>query len=486
MTTDGSQPPAASLQRRGLARRKFLAFCATAWVGTGIARAQTGMGKQVELVNLLSFATAGMADWTAALNQATAIARRVYIPAGEYLLRGADWPADTELFGDGDATVLLAPADANYLITNDSGAHLVQGNIVSLFMHDLQLRGTCDVDGFSEFRHLVSLNGVTGVRFSRVLFKGFRGDGLYIGSGNSGRTERHNRDVSLDACRFDGINRQNRNGITVIDCDGFRVEDCRFENMTSAKMPGAIDIEPNAHPYHIVRNIGIRRNRFNNIGGNVGVIAVYVPAVVAAPPANIAVEVNMSDNYVGTGAFFMFNDNRIPLDSSSDTNIRLAGNYARQGVRPFLILGGKRVVLEANNFTDFSSPGFVGYSGSAGAGNGVAMRSVRDFRFFRNTLTRCGFRGSSAVTVFNVDGARFIGNRFVDSADGNPISSSAILFARGKSSGIVFSDNEFLSHPGKSMTAIRAESEHVFTPSTNRFAGNRLHGLENHFPVITR
>lgn len=481
MTTEDDQPPCGEMTSGGRARRSFLAFCATVWAGIGKVHAQTGMGKQIELVNLLNFATPGVSDWTAALNQATAIARRVYIPAGEYLLRGADWPADTELFGDGDATVLRVPADANYLITNDSGSHLEQGNIVNLFMHDLQLRGTCDVDGFSEFRHLVSLNGVTGARFSRVLFKGFRGDGLYVGSGNSGRTERHNRDVSLDTCRFDGINRQNRNGITVIDCDGFRVEDCTFENMTSARMPGAIDIEPNPNPYHLVRNIGILRNRFNNIGGNVGVIAVYVPAVVVATPANITVELNMSDNYAGTGAFFMFNDNRLPYAGSPENNIRVAGNYARQGVRPFLILGGKRVILEANTFTDFSRPGFVGFSGNSGA-----TSSVRDLRFFRNTLTRCGFRESSAVTVFNVDGARFVGNRFIDPANGNPVTSSAIRFARGKSSGIIFSDNEFLSHPGKSLAAIRTEPEHVFTPATNRFARNRLHGQENHFPVIAR
>jgi hypothetical protein len=453
-------------------RRCLLGFGAAALTGLAgmqASRAQPEAGKQYDLVNLLSFQN-HPSDWTEALNQASAVARRVYIPAGEYLIRSARWPSNTEIFGDGDASVLRMPADAGHLIYNDSGSPAVEHNIANLAMRDLQLRGTCDVDGFSEFRHLLSLNGVTGVHIQRVLFRGFRGDGLYLGSGSA---ERHNSNITVEACRFDGINRRNRNAISVIDCDGLLVENCRFDNVTSPKMPGAVDIEPNENPFHIVRNIRIRKNSFNNIGGNAGVVAVFVPAKVMRAPANISVEENISDNYAGTGAFFLFNDHRPPNGRSEESNIRLVGNRARRGASPFLLLTGRQGVVQDNDFSDFSRSGFIGYS--------APVYAVSDFSFYRNTMTRCGLVAGSAVTIFNGDGLRFTGNRFIDSGNGNPITAAAIVFAHGRSANVDFDSNEFSARPGTSLAAIRNEVGHVFVPATNRFAGNRLHGLENHF-----
>lgn len=449
-------------------------FALAAWAAaptTGLARE-----KPVDTVSLLQFRPQSGNDWTAAFNLAVSLARRVHVPAGEYLLTSADWPPDTEIFGDGDQSVLRMPADAAYLITNDSGSPSPTHNIRRLHMHDLQLRGSCDTDGMSEFRHLLSLNGVSDVRFERVLFRGFRGDGLYLGSGNRGDSERHNTDVKVINCRFDGINRENRNGISVIDCDGLLVEGCRFRDLTRRNMPGAIDIEPNRKAWHVVRNIHIRRNRFQRVGGNAGVISVYVPAVTPLP-RRIVVEENIGEQYLGTGSFFHYNDNRAPGTDTPPAGILLHRNDARDGVSGFALMSGKGIVLSANRFRDFSRPALIGHL--------PATLAVSDLTLVGNLMERCGSAGASAITVHRADGLLFASNRFVDAGNPGVPAASAVLFADGCSSAVVFEDNQFESRSRRRLIAIRKDPAHVMDTSRNRFGKNRLNGLANFFQTAS-
>lgn len=453
-----------------LQRRRLLLAAAAALMPWRAAAG--GQVKSSDTVSILDFGAQPGTDCTGAFNQACSVARRVHVPAGEYLLREAGWPSDTEIFGDGDRSILRMPADAAYLITNDSGSASPRQNIAGLLMRDLQLRGSCDADGMSEFRHLVSLNGVSGVRFERVLFRGFRGDAVYLGSGNRGASERHNTDVVIADCRFDGINRENRNGISVIDCDGLLVDGCRFENLTRHNMPGAIDIEPNRHPYHVVRHIHLRGNRFRRIGGSVGVISVYVLAGTPAP-RDILVEHNLSEDYLGTGGFFHYNDNRAPAPESAHANVVVRDNDARRGATSFLLLSGKGIVLARNRFRDFAH--------SARIGSPVPAMASRDIALEGNLLQRCGTAGQSAVTVHSVDGLRFASNRFVDAGSAAAATSAAVLFGRGQSSGVSFENNCFETASPRRLIAIRKDPAHVLDPASNRFDANSLNGLANFF-----
>lgn len=461
-----------SAPRINLQRRNFLVLGAAAMSGVLGASCGGSAGsagpKTQELANVHSFQGVPGSDWTAAANAAVATARRVYFPRGEYLLDAVDWPANTEIFGDGDATVLRMPAKARYLFTNDSGSRLEEQNIVNLYMHDVQLRASSDMDGFSEFRHLVSLNGVTNARFRNVLFRGFRGDGLYIGSGNDPGVERHNRDIVVENCRFDGINRANRNGITVIDCDGLLVQGCHFQNMTAANMPGAIDLEPDKLPFHVIKNVRILNNQFEGIGGFTGVVAVTVPAEVELVPTHITVEGNKSVNYVGTGPFFFFNAQRLPTSSSTENRVRLLNNTVIGGVRPFL-LSGRDFLVQGNVFQDFTHAATLGFTD--------AKDAVLDVELRNNLFLRCGSVGGAGVSVYTGENLRFIGNRFVDCGSGKPLLASAVAFFNGRSVGVSFSENEFTSPTGKTLAAISKDAMHSFASMTNSFAENKLNGL---------
>lgn len=429
--------------------------------------------RERRVANILAFQATPGPDWTAAANAAFAASSRVYFPAGEYSLNAVNWPANTEIFGDGDSSVLRMPASAHYLFTCDSGSARVDDNISGLYMHDLQLRGTSDVDGFSEFKHLVSLNGVSNVVFRRVLFKGFRGDGLYIGSGNTAGTERHNTGVLVEQCRFDGINNANRNAVSIIDCDGLVVRQNVFENTTSPHMPGAIDIEPDRFDFPIVRNLNIVNNRFRRIGGFTGIIAVSVPATVKSTPSDIVVEGNVSTDAIGSSAFFFFNTHVLPTDDSPTNNVTVHKNSVRSGSMPFLV-AGKGFTLSDNVFEDLTHSGCLGFT--------EANDAVRDVKLLNNLLLRCGATSGAGVSVFKADNLRFAGNRFVDCGAGKPPRlASAVAFRPGRSSGVTFEDNEFSSPTGKTSIAVSTDAEHVLAQATNRFIRNRLGGLALQF-----
>lgn len=456
-------------------RRNFLAMAAATL--TGFFGSSCGGGgaeaRALGVASVQDYQTAPGSDWTAAANAAVAASSRVYFPAGEYSLNAVNWPANTEIFGDGDSTILRMPASASFLFTCDSGSARLENNITGLYMHDLQLRGTSDVDGFSEFKHLVSLNGVSNVVIRRVLFKGFRGDGLYIGSGNTAGSERHNTGVLVEQCRFDGINNANRNAISIIDGDGIVVRENLFENTTSPQMPGAIDIEPDHFDFPVVRNIKIVNNRFRRIGGFTGIIAVSVPATVKSTPANILVEGNESTDAIGSGAFFFFNAHTLPTADSPSNTVTVRKNSARVGGMPFLV-AGKGFTFSDNVFEDLAKSGCLGFT--------EATDAVRDVQLLNNQLLRCGATDGAGVSIFKADNLRFSGNRFVDCGAGKPPRlASAVVLRPGRSARITFEDNVFSSPTGRTSVAVSTDAEHVLAQASNQFIRNQLNGLALQF-----
>lgn len=449
-------------------RRTLLAW-AGAVLASQIVRAQA---EPATPADIRQFAIPGQRDWTEAFRLACAASSKVYFPLGTYELRSATWPSDIEIYGDGDGSVLVMPGDAEFLLLADSGS---AGNrLRNLVLHDVQLRGTCDVDGFDEYRHLVSINGVQGVRIHNVLVKGFRGDGIYIGSGTKAGQERHNSDVAIEDCRFDGINRANRNAVTVIDGDGIVIRRNSFANTTAPNMPGAVDVEPDRFPFHVVRNISITDNQFDSIGGFVGIITVSVPKEVVAAPANIVVERNTSVRYEGSGAFFYINANRLPDAKNAARDIRFARNNARGGAMPFL-LTGRAIRAEDNRFSDFTQAGCIGFTEAA---DGAA-----DVKFTGNELTRCGSVGGRGMIVYSAQGLYLARNRFIDCGAGEVGRAYALVFGPGRSSGIDLDGNEFSSPRGRTKVAIQRDAAHVFAASGNRFAGNRMNGLRSYLPA---
>jgi hypothetical protein len=446
-----------------LRRRAVLGMAASAFVIPAMVLASPRRSE----INIRDYGEPDNGDWSGLLFAASQAARRIIFPAGTYLIGEGRLPEDTELRGEGEASILRMAPNARWLLANWPGTG--ERADARLSLRALQLRGRCDTDGFSEHIHLLRLSGVEDVLIEDVVFRGFRGDGLYLGARPGGAV--HNQRLVVRRCHFDGINRQNRQGISVIDAASILIEDNLFERCTRKDMPGAVDFEPN-DGNSLVRDVTLRRNRFRNVGGNVGVIAFHLPGPMRSPAADIRILGNHSRAYVGSGAFLHFSPNAPVTPDSAPARLLVQGNDAAEGERS-LNVGGRQIDLRDNRFTDFKGSGHIGERASGG---------VRDMALNNNLFLRCGSVGGNGLSIFSVAGLLLQGNRFIDCGSGRLGASNAIDFNRGASSYVSLLDNVFASPTGKTHIAIQSELTHSFSPETNRLGVNDFGGLKSRLP----
>lgn len=372
------------------------------------------------------------------------------------------------LEGAGDGTVFTQRS-----VTNKASFYFKSADSNS-FIEDISFRNfviQCKDGTFFEQQHFIELNGVQRAVFEGLRMYGFRGDAIYLGSG-IGPEERHNGNVRISRCVFDGINNANRNAISVIDVDGILIEENSFLRCTRSNMPGPIDFEPNANAWHSVQNVTVRRNRFRANSGGVGEIAFHVPSAVAVPPSNIVIEENDSEGYIGTGSFFYHHTGRLPIESRIDSRIQLLRNVAKNGSRPWFFSDAKGVHMERNSYSDFSQAACLGFR--------TVLSAVRNISVLGDQYSRIGKIGGVGLAIFNADEISLQDTQFIDCGNGTR-SSYAIGFNKGSSSKIEMDGIDISAPTGKTMVAIQKEREHTFTPATNRFERSNTHGLPNFF-----
>lgn len=423
--------------------------------------------KTLQIVNVRDYGAVcnGRNDDTAAFNAAIHAARQVLIPAGDCIVRNVILHDDTELFGVGDDSVLYVPIDAPWGISANpinGGSPDPATNMRSLHLHDFQMRGASEWAGFAEQRHLLNLNAVTGVLIENMLFRAFRGDGIYIGSSNTPGVERHNFTITIRDSRFDGVNKANRNAISAIDIDGLVVENNRFENMTQADMPGAVDLEPNANPFAIIRNVVIRNNEFFNIGGSNGAVALYVPAAVTREPQNIEIRGNRFARLSASAV--MLYRKRAPTAEMAPHWIMIADNDVSECARPFSFYGVKGVSVVDNRFSDCNGAALAGYVG--------APNAVRDITIENNEFRNSARNDAVCLMLYMADGVDIVGNQFQDCARGGP-AAYAVAFNVGRSTGVTISGNTFVAPQGRLTHAVRVDPRHAQDADSSRFENNQ-------------
>jgi len=334
--------------------------------------------------------------------------RRLLIPDGTYVVGDLVISNGISIDGQSDRAVLIQSANSKYILSvnpHSGGDANPASNTKNIHIRNIQFSGWVDRRTFSEHIHLLNINACTGLVVENCTFSGFCGDGIYLGSSNQSGTERHNRNIVVRGCTFDGINGNNRNGISVIDCDGLVIEGCFFTNCSRKDMPGAIDIEPDDHKFHRVRNIVIRNNRISFCTGGVASISLYLPIHdYDLPPANIVIEGNHIDGNFGT--------NGISLRIAGDTraadsllDIRVTNNVIVNTLSP-LIVGGIRGVLILQNILESSHQAVLVAHPSQG--------SCADITFTANQFLRLGQRSLNGVRVFSSKRVSFIRNEFRD------------------------------------------------------------------------
>ncbi|MBU4538423.1 MAG: hypothetical protein KJ689_07570, partial [Bacteroidetes bacterium] len=184
-------------------------------------------------------------------------------------------------------------------------------------------------------------------------------------------------------CRFDGVNKNNRQGISIYYSDGFTIDRCSFRNITRDDMPGAIDIEPD-RGMNVVRNGVISNCTFFNIGGMGAIAVVQQPETSGKivsisncdfQKVNAPLAVIGSQNYLNTSQ----NVYTVSLMNSTVTDSKEVADFRF----------AKNVYIANTNFTDITTETY----------NNVSAVGVNNIRF-----ENCIFN-----KVYHVDGLTFTG-----------------------------------------------------------------------------
>lgn len=427
----------------------------------------------------------GTTDDSAAIQACVNANCSIFFPSGTYkVVTPITIPSNKLLYGEGACSTILYTGT-----TTSQGAFYANSGSASTYVENLTIQnlkvlGTVATAGFSEFVHLISLHGVRNCLIDNCVIEGFRGDGIIFGSGDIGGQERHNVDVTVTNCYIDGVNNDNRNGISVIDGNGVSIENNYFTRCTKSTMPGAIDIEPDSGAYHVIKNISIRNNRIYDCRGGVGAITVLLPVqTFSTAPNGFVIEGNYIDdpnppNNNHYGIFFEFGDPfaSVPAitDATPNLGVRILNNYIKMPTtgpgRCIVIWNINDTVVADNEFVG-GSVSYLGYTGT----------NVFDVSFVNNSFTRVNGNGDFAISVFSGSRIKFEGNVFKDCGATSGAARGAIEFNTGTTSYVDIIDNVFVSPNGSFTQQAIRDAGHTFTGATNRFIGNSLIAGTNQF-----
>jgi hypothetical protein len=339
-----------------------------------------------------------VADCTPYLQQALDRHDRVFIPPGVYRLGSNQTQSDgielrdsqQVLGATGQSVIRQAPGCriAFSVFRGAGGTNSARDNKRDITVSGLRFEGFDNplwdrrVD---QWYHCLTIHSATHVLVEDCEFVRFRGDGIYVGSGNVGGLERHNTGVTIRRCRFDGGAGRNRNAISVIDCDGLEIDDCAFVDCSSPPMPGCIDLEPN-HPFNVVRNVRISGCSFD---GRTGQHAILVHLLVGQPTQRV-------ENIVVRGNRFL------PRLQS-----RLATMAFNGAGKRWSEAGGSTVAIVDNEFLALAEA--------------IAVRHARGMTIEGNRFVRTGAvtLGDTAKAAPSLLDARVANNRFEGSGNGN-------------------------------------------------------------------
>jgi hypothetical protein len=389
--------------------------------------------------------------------------------------------SNVSLEGFGAGSVLSHRSGTQFLIYVDSQSSAgTSTNIRNIAIRNLTLKGRSETDGFSQHNHLVSLNGVSDALIENVVFTAFQGDGLYLGSTSvyDEGLVRHNERVLVKNCKFDGVNKANRQGISYIDCSGCSVEDSLFTRTTHSTMPGAIDVEPDFDT-QIVRDLKFVRNRFIDIGGNAAAINMNLSNRDSVPWHDFVIAENDFET-TSYGVGIGIDSNAAAADPPVAAVIE-NNRFAVTTHQSIIISGVKGVRVQGNAFLETTHAGL--YIGRDQSGNFISAHDV-DVR--NNLFYKCSTTEPYSIVSYTTERMTIEGNTFFDC--GTSDVSETLFFGGGASSGLRVKGNSVVDLGSRTytyFTSIRNGFGHTFSPETSTYFDNRIpDGFLNAMPSV--
>lgn len=381
---------------------------------------------------------------------------KVIVPSGMSILIGnIDIKSgNIETIGnDWTSVIKVKPSSFGFTLNRLSGGTTsVNDNSRNILFSGFKVLGDVASSGFSEHLHLFHMNAVSFIEFNNMNISGFRGDGIYIGSSGNPGVERHNENLLINKCLFDGVNKENRNAVSIIDASGVTISNSRFINSSRNDMPGAIDIEPNANSFHIVERVSIVDNDFENIGG-FAAVACTIPGVVAHKPLNINI---MRNNIKSCNSPLLYNGGSDPGISGKLSKFNFSENTIESCSVLYDVRGAYGGSLSSNVFTNCTIGSSLGFPGFA---RNKLIKS--NSNVYKNCATT-----STTIAVYNSDDVEFCDEKFIDCGP------TLIQLAAGGSTSGIKVDGLYARHSlGVTNKAVYLNPGHTTLKQTNRLLG---------------
>jgi hypothetical protein len=254
---------------------------------------------------------------TAAINAAAAHGGgRVIIPPGTWGAHGIKLQSGVSISGSGmgvttvvfngpdpatnaTAAYILAPEKTifyNFAVADDGHTSDPATNLAGISITDMRI----DYSGYllKETFNSIEVSGVTNFSVERVHFYGFPCDAILLDSSKSYIRERHNQNVVITDCIFDGVDFENRAAVSIIDVNGFWLARNRFHNTSG--LTGTVNFEPDPFRYYsLIENICIEQNVFD-VGLRLIDVSFFVSA--AQPMSHTYKNITIRNNhFIGGG-----------------------------------------------------------------------------------------------------------------------------------------------------------------------------------------
>ena len=451
---------------------------------------RTVLSKLRDVVSVKDFGAVGdgVADDTVAVQACVDAAKNgtnknIYIPAGTYLVSHIDMIglvySNLTFIGEGMPTFKFKlPAGGRQIIAGypnptfarsnlADGIFVLDANSANQFTNDansiknvtfigIKFQMNVAVDGFDELMHCVCASGTSGLYFDHCQFIGFMGDGIAVCRGRgtgpvvgSRPSYGYNANTVVTNCIFDGVNKDNRQAISIYYCDGFTITDNVFKNTTRSNMPGAIDIEPDNSLTNTRCGL-IERNSFSNIGGSSAILFTFkqplVPSSATQPTRQFRIALNTFDNI--DRHVFTAGSSLVRADTLYNAQLTFEQNNCRDIGDVFYLLAVSGIRIAGNTFdtTTLSATGtsddsnifrcqdivvenndFISVRPNVGAAStsgivvsqaGADSIPLPAVDFINNRFIDAGKYAIHSVVRGAV--GKIIGNRFFSSVDANP------------------------------------------------------------------
>ncbi|PHS61648.1 MAG: hypothetical protein COB12_11965 [Flavobacterium sp.] len=418
-----------------------------------------------------------LTDESVAMQNAISRKGRVTIPAGVVVAAGIDIDSNTQIVGAGrDATEIRMPVEGAAVnayclaINKNGGTPDPADNIKDVYISDMHVSGSVVTDGFSEFKHLLNFSAFTNLTLERMKVTGARGDHIILGAGATAGLERYNFNFVCDDLIIDGINNDNRNGISIITIDGFKLTNWEINNCTRSDMPAPIDFEPNNDPvnnqWYRVFNVSISEGKIDNCRGGVRLF-ISTSGLLAPKNFNIRNVLVENGKTNGIALDILYSRNR-PTEQSQDHNISVENFKAKDGYRPIRVNGTKGTVINNCSFNSFTQAGDIGVEPSGGVGFDTANM---DLIIQNSSFGTCGTSSGEGIVFSWNERMTLKDNAFSDmgvlTAGG-----AQIAFNENESFGLKLIRNSFFKTGGTTGGRMINASNHTFQPETNIFEDN--------------